>query len=102
MATVREVALPRPVVDFLAAHLVEEVGPADDALVFAGDKGGVMHRSNFNKRVHWTATWGFVQVAGSVSGLECPREACLSGMYLACPRLPDHPKLSGTVMWYGS
>lgn len=52
-ASVREVALPRPIVELVEVHLKESVKDDDDALVFAGDKGGVMHRNNFNKRVSW-------------------------------------------------
>jgi integrase len=58
------VALPRPIVELLELHLKEEVKDDDGALVFAGDKGGVMHRNNFNKRVHWPEAVAEVEAPG--------------------------------------
>jgi integrase len=52
-AGIRAVTLPRPLLGPLATHL-EEYGPADPAgLLFTGDKGGTLRRSNFNRRVSW-------------------------------------------------
>jgi integrase len=50
----RAVVLPRPIADRLSAHLDGgRVGDDEEALIFPGDKGGPLHRSNFNKRVSW-------------------------------------------------
>lgn len=52
-AGIRAVTLPRPLLQPLAAHM-EEYGPADQTgLLFTGDKGGALRRSNFNRRVSW-------------------------------------------------
>src|SRR4051812_13817172 len=50
-AGLRQVSLPRPVVELLAVLLKERVGDAHDALIFTGDKGGPLSRNNFNKRI---------------------------------------------------
>lgn len=63
-ASVRQVALPRPVLELLAVHLLDGVAEGDEALVFAGDRGGVMHRNNFNKRVHWPEAVAEIGAAG--------------------------------------
>ena len=39
--------------ELLAEHLAKNVADDGGALVFAGDKGGPLHRGNFNKRVRW-------------------------------------------------
>ena len=52
-AGVRVIALPKPLLPALVAHL-DAYGPDDDAgLLFIGDKGGALRRSNFNRRVSW-------------------------------------------------
>lgn len=54
-AGVRAVTLPGPVLAVLAAHLID-YGPSDETgLLFTGDKGGPLRRSNFNRRVGWIA-----------------------------------------------
>jgi len=52
-AGLRSVGLPRPVVAHLALHLTNEVGVEPDALVFTGDKGAPLRRSNFNRYAKW-------------------------------------------------
>lgn len=52
-AGVRVVLLPRAIVDRLAAHLATTVGSEPDALVFAGDTGVPLRRSNFNRQCRW-------------------------------------------------
>ena len=47
------VALAGPIMELLAEHLAKNVADEGGALVFAGDKGGRLHRGNFNKRVRW-------------------------------------------------
>jgi integrase len=39
--------------ELLAEYLAKNVADDGGALVFAGDKGGLLHRGNFNKRVRW-------------------------------------------------
>jgi integrase len=39
--------------ELLAEHLAKNVADNGGALVFAGEKGGRLHRGNFNKRVRW-------------------------------------------------
>ena len=56
--------LPRPVMELLAAHLSEHVHADADTLVFTGDKGGPMHRGNFNKRVKWVENVAAVGAPG--------------------------------------
>jgi integrase len=63
-ASVRAVVLPRPVMELLAAHLSEHVHADPDTLVFTGDKGGPMHRGNFNKRVKWVENVAAVGAPG--------------------------------------
>lgn len=63
-AGVRVVALPRPVVAALADHLDAWAGDGPDALVFTGDKGGPLRRSNYNKQTRWTAAVAAVGVPG--------------------------------------
>jgi integrase len=54
-AGLRALVIPRPVAAALAVHLDSGRVAADpEALIFAGDRGGPLHRSNFNKRVSWT------------------------------------------------
>jgi integrase len=53
-AGLRTVTLPRPVVTVVAAHMEEFIQKESAAWVFAGDKGGPLRRSNFNRRVRWS------------------------------------------------
>lgn len=50
----RVVILPRPVAELLAEHLAVRVRPDAESLIFPGDRGGPLHRGNFNKRVKWS------------------------------------------------
>ena len=52
-AGVRAVTLPRPVVELLSAHLAEHVDSRPDSLIFTGDKGAPLRRSNFNRTARW-------------------------------------------------
>jgi integrase len=63
-AGLRALTLPRPIADLLAVHLADRVGDEDDALIFAGDKGGPLQRSNFNKRVSWAENVAAVRAEG--------------------------------------
>jgi integrase len=47
--------MPGPVVELLRAHL-KDAGKDPDALVFTGDKGGPLRRSNFNRQAKWPAS----------------------------------------------
>jgi integrase len=60
----RSVALPRPVVLLLAAHLKNMVDDDPDALVFTGDKGAALRRSNFNRQCKWPVNVAAVGVPG--------------------------------------
>ncbi len=63
-AGVRVVALPRPIVVALAEHLATWTGDDPDALVFTGDKGGPLRRSNFNKQARWKDAVAAIAVPG--------------------------------------
>jgi integrase len=52
-ASLRAVTLPRPVVELLSAHLAEHVDAHPESLIFTGDKGAVLRRSNFNRTAQW-------------------------------------------------
>jgi integrase len=60
----RVVVLPRPVAARLVQWLSSGVASDPDALVFAGDKGGPLHRGNFNRRVGWTQNVAAIGAAG--------------------------------------
>jgi integrase len=49
-AGVRSVTLPRPVRLLLAAHLAGFTEDGSESLIFTGDKGAALRRSNFNRR----------------------------------------------------
>jgi integrase len=49
----RVVVLPKPIMDLVVEHLRQRVGERPESLIFTGDKGGPLQRSNFNKRVAW-------------------------------------------------
>jgi integrase len=55
-AGVRSVSFPALVVPYLVDHLTRFTGPAPDALVFTGAKGGVLRRSNFRTGTKWRKT----------------------------------------------
>jgi integrase len=49
----RSIALPRPVVLLLAVHLKTNVAEDPESLIFTGEKGASLRRSNFNKQANW-------------------------------------------------
>lgn len=55
-AGVRNVALPRFLVDELRAHLAEFAGPGPEGLVFRGEKGAMLRRGNFGRAAKWPST----------------------------------------------
>lgn len=63
-AGARAVALPRPVLVALADHLATFSDTDLDALVFTGDKGGPLRRSNYNKQAHWAESLAVIGVPG--------------------------------------
>ena len=63
-AGVRVIALPRPIVVALAEHMMIRTGIGPNALVFTGDKGGQLRRSNFNKQTRWTQAVTAMDVPG--------------------------------------
>ena len=61
----RTVALPAAALTALRPHLTAHVGSSADALVFTGDKGGLLRASNFRRAVKWSAV---LKAAGLPSG----------------------------------
>jgi integrase len=59
----RAVALPQPVMELLREHL-KDVDLDADALVFTGDKGGPLRRSNFNRQAKWPENVAAIGVPG--------------------------------------
>jgi integrase len=59
----RTVAIPVVIVPDLAAHLAEFVAPNLDAVVFLGENGGRLRRSNFRRATHWSTTVASVGLA---------------------------------------
>jgi integrase len=55
-AGIRTVVVPEAIRADLVAHLRNSVGREPSALVFTGDKGRAIRRTNFSQRVKWTAT----------------------------------------------
>ena len=49
----RTVAVPALILPDLVAHLAEFVAPDLDAVVFLGEHGGRLRRSNFRRATHW-------------------------------------------------
>lgn len=45
--------MPGPVLGLLAEHVSQYVAEGPDALIFTGEKGAVLRRSNFNRAVNW-------------------------------------------------
>jgi integrase len=60
----RVVAMPPAIMDLLAEHLDEYVGPDPPSLVFAGPKGAPIRRGNLNKLVHWRDAVAAIGVPG--------------------------------------
>jgi integrase len=63
-AGLRVVTLPRPIVELLAAHLAERVAAHPESLVFTGDKGAPLRRSNFNRTARWPERVAALGAAG--------------------------------------
>ncbi len=63
-AGARVVALPRAIADRLAEHLAEMAADEPDALVFAGDTGVPLRRSNFNRQCRWPQSVAAIGAAG--------------------------------------
>jgi integrase len=55
-AGVRNVALPPFLADQLSDHMKEYAGPGPEGLVFRGEKGAMLRRSNFGRAVRWPET----------------------------------------------
>ncbi len=55
-AGLRTVVVPKAIRPDLVEHLRERVGQRSSALVFTGDQGRAIRRTNFAQRVKWTAT----------------------------------------------
>jgi integrase len=55
-AGLRTVVVPKAIRPDLVEHLRERVGQGSSALVFTGDQGRAIRRTNFAQRVKWTAT----------------------------------------------
>ncbi len=64
-AGIRSVALPAAAVTALRAHLVAFVAAGEEALLFTGDRGGVLRSSNFRRAVKWDQA---VKLAGLPAG----------------------------------
>lgn len=54
VAGVRNVALPPFLVDDLRNHIAEHAAPGPDGLIFRGEKGAMLRRSNFGRATRWT------------------------------------------------
>jgi integrase len=52
-AGVRSVTLPRPIRPLLARHMARFAVDDPEALIFTGDKGAALRRSNFNRQAKW-------------------------------------------------
>lgn len=61
----RAVALPTAAVTELRAHMRLYVAAGDEALLFTGDKGGILRTSNFRRAVKWDQA---VKLAGLPAG----------------------------------
>jgi integrase len=55
-AGVRNVALPPFLADQLKDHMEEYAGPGPEGLIFRGEKGAMLRRSNFGRAVKWPTT----------------------------------------------
>ncbi|MGD9528896.1 site-specific integrase [Pseudonocardia sp.] len=63
-AGLRTIVVPEAIRAELVQHLRGRVGPAPSALVFTGDQGRAIRRSNFSQRVKWTETVKKIGVPG--------------------------------------
>jgi len=64
-AGVRTVAFPATLVPELREHLETYAGPDNTALVFTGQRGGVLRRGNFRKASGWSAAVAAIGAAGT-------------------------------------
>jgi integrase len=55
-AGVRTISVPEAIRPEMVKHLMTYVGPAADALLFTGPKGGVLRRAHFNNLTKWVET----------------------------------------------
>ncbi len=55
-AGVRTISVPPVIRPEIVKHLTTYVGPASDALVFTGPKGGALRRAHFNNLTKWPET----------------------------------------------
>ena len=63
-AGVRTVVVPNAIRADLVQHLRERVGQGTAALLFTGDQGRAIRRSNFAQRVKWTETVAGLEMTG--------------------------------------
>jgi integrase len=63
-AGIRTIVVPEAIRADLVDHLRERVGGEPSALVFTGDRGRAIRRTNFSQRVKWTATVRKIGVPG--------------------------------------
>lgn len=63
-AGLRTVVVPRAIRTDLVRHLAEFTGAGVDALVFTGEKGHAIRRSNFSQRVKWPELVAKIGVPG--------------------------------------
>jgi integrase len=60
----RTIVLPRPIALLLDAHLKDNIGADPDTLIFTGDTGVALRRSNFNRQANWTKNVADIGVPG--------------------------------------
>jgi integrase len=63
-AGIRTIVVPEAIRADLVEHLRERVGREPSALVFTGDQGRAIRRTNFSQRVKWTAMVRKIGVPG--------------------------------------
>jgi integrase len=63
-AGIRTIVVPEAIRADLVEHLRERVGAEPSALVFTGDQGRAIRRTNFSQRVKWTAVVRKIGVPG--------------------------------------
>jgi len=56
VAGVRNVAIPAFLVEELDVHISEYADAGPEGLIFRGEKGGMLRRSNFGRATNWTET----------------------------------------------
>ncbi|WP_433498915.1 site-specific integrase [Sphaerimonospora sp. CA-214678] len=60
----RTVSIPSAIVPALTAHLIEFVGPAEDAFVFLGKRGAFLRGGNFRREAKWAEALKEMGLAG--------------------------------------